>query len=77
MANRNFSIPIKGYSAGLSPDKQPLLTTGYMSNMYPRGTLEKLIRLVQRPGEDKVFDQIIGGGTDAPIVILLSVTTVD
>lgn len=76
MANRNIAIPIKGYSEGLSPDKQPSLTTGYMDNMYPRGTLEKKIRLTQRPGSEKVFAQQIGGDT-APIVAVCSVTTID
>jgi hypothetical protein len=76
MANRDFSIPIKGYSRGLSPDKQPPLTTGYIDNMYPRGTLEELIRLVQRPGEDKIFAAQVGGAA-LPTVFILSVTTVD
>lgn len=76
MANREFQIPIKGYSEGLPPDKQPPLTAGYMDNMYPRGTLEKRIRLTQRPGLDKIFAQQIGGGS-APIVAMCSVTTVD
>jgi len=76
MANRDFQIPIKGYSEGLSADKQPPLTTGFMDNMYPRGTLEKKIRLTQRPGLDKIFPQQIGGDS-APIITMCSITTVD
>jgi len=76
VANKEFQIPIRGYSEGLSPDKQPPLTTGYADNIYPRGTLEKKIRFVQRPGLDKIFDQQIGGG-DALITAMCSVTTVD
>lgn len=76
MANRDFQVPIKGYSAGLSTDKQPPLTTEYIDNMCPRGTLEKKIRLTQRAGLDKVFAQQIGGDT-APIVAICSVTAVD
>ena len=72
----DIQIPIKGYSEGFSADKQPQLTTGYMNNMFPRGTLEKKIRLTQRPGLDKTFAAQIGGET-APIVFILSVTTVD
>ena len=71
-----LSIPIKGYSDSFTPDKQPQLTTGYMDNMFPRGTLEKKIRLTQRPGLDKAFAAQIGDEA-APIVFLLSVTTVD
>jgi len=76
MANKEFQVPIKGYSLGVQPDKQPQGTTGYINNMYPRGQLEGWIRLVQRPGLDKTFAAQIGGDT-APIVLLLSVTTVD
>jgi hypothetical protein len=75
MANKAFQLPIRGYSLGLSPDKQPPLTTGYMDNIFPRGQLEKWIRLVQRPGNDKKLAAQIAGAF--PVVILLSVTTVD
>lgn len=76
MANKEFQIPIKGYSSGLPPHIQPTLTTGYMDNMFPRGTLEQKIRLTQRPGLDKTFAVQIGGDS-APVVCMLSVTTVD
>jgi len=72
----DIPIPIKGYSEGFTPGNQPQLTTGYMDNMFPRGTLEKKIRLTQRPGLDKVFAAQVGGDA-APIVSILSVTTVD
>jgi len=72
----DIPIPIKGYSEGFSADKQPQLTTGYMDNMFPRGTLEKKIRLTQRPGLDKMFAAQVGGGA-VPIVCILSMTTVD
>ena len=76
ISNRDFQLPVKGYSEGLPPHIQPPLTTGFINNMYPRGTLEKKIRLTQRPGLDKIFDQQIGGGS-APVVAMISVTTVD
>lgn len=76
MANRDFNIPIKGFSTKLQPDKQPQLTTGYILNMYPIGTILQWLRLIQRPGTDKVYSEQIGGA-DAPTAILLSVTTVD
>lgn len=72
----DFNIPIKGYNEGLSADKQPALTTGYMSNMYPRGTLEKKIRLVQMPGADKAFAAQIGGMSVA-VIKLFSITVVN
>lgn len=47
-----------------------------MNNMFPIGTLERKIRLVQMPGTDKVFAQLIGGDT-APIVAMSSITVID
>lgn len=75
MSNRDFQIPIKGYSTCLPPDKQAPLTTGHMDNIYPFGALDNKIRLVQRPGMDNVFAQQIGGEA-APIVAMCSVTVV-
>ena len=76
MSNRDFQLPIKGYSLKVPSNKQPPLTTGYMDNIYPFGTLEGLLRLVQRPGTDKAYAAQIGGA-EAPTVVLLSITTVD
>lgn len=68
-------LPIKGFSDALPADKQPVLTTGYMNNIYPFGALDNKIRLVQRPGMDNVFAQQIGEQI-APIVAMTSVTVV-
>lgn len=76
MANRDFQLPIKGYSELLTPDRQPSLTTGYMNNMYPIGALDNKIRLVQRPGMYNVFAQQISSAA-MPIVAMLSITVVD
>ena len=75
MANKDFMLPIKGFSDALPADKQPMLTTGYMNNIYPFGALDNKIRLVQRPGMDNVFAQQIGGQA-APIIAMCSVTVV-
>ena len=75
MANRDFQIPIKGFSDALPADKQPILTTGHIDNIYPFGALDNKIRLVQRPGFDNVFAQQIAG-SDMPIVAMCSVTVV-
>lgn len=76
MANKDFLIPIRGYSDSLPADKQAPLTTGHIDNIYPFGALDNKIRLVQRPGLDNVFAQQIAGST-MPVVVMLSVTTVD
>ena len=73
--NKDFMLPIKGFSDALPADKQPMLTTGYMNNIYPFGALDNKIRLVQRPGFDNVFAQQIGGQA-APIIAMCSVTVV-
>ena len=75
MANRDFLIPIKGYSVSLPADKQASLTTGHMDNIYPFGALDNKIRLVQRPGLDNVFAQQISGQA-AMIIAMTSVTVV-
>lgn len=76
MANRDFLIPIKGFSESLPADKQAPLTTGHINNVYPFGALDNKIRLVQRPGMDNVFAQQIADSA-MPIVAMLSVTVID
>ena len=76
MANRDMPSPIKGVSESLDPSKQFPLTSGYMNNVRAIDVLEKQIRIGQRPGLDKVFDQQIGGAT-SPIVWIGVITTVD
>ena len=68
-------VPIKGYSEAASTDKAPPLTSSDMLNVRPTDTLERQLRLGQRPGLDKRYDEQIGG-VAMPIVALLSVTTV-
>ena len=75
MSNKDFMLPIKGFSDALPADKQPMLTTGYIDNIYPFGALDNKIRLVQRPGMDNVFAQQIAGSA-MPIVAMCSVTVV-
>lgn len=71
-----FSLPIKGVSFGFPIDKSPPLTSGYANNFRAICTLEKRIRVGQRPGQDKAYSQQIGG--DAyPVVAMCSVTVVD
>jgi hypothetical protein len=75
MANRDFNMPIKGFSDSLSPDKQIPLTTGHMNNIYPYGALDNKIRLIQRPGLGNTFAYQISG-VASPIVVILSVTAI-
>ncbi len=76
MANRNMPSPIRGVSEALDASKQFPLSSGYMNNVRAIGVLERQVRIGQRPGLDKVFDQQIGG-VITPIVAITTITTVD
>lgn len=71
-----FALPIKGISYGFPVDKSPPLTSGYANNFRAICTLEKRVRIGQRPGQDKAYAQQIGGAT-APITAICSITTID
>jgi len=66
-------LPIKGIFKGMTFDKNPNLTSGYMNNVRPRDVLENRIRIGQRPGLDKWGD---GDLLQAAIVNMCSVGTV-
>jgi len=76
MANRDMPSPIKGVSESLDPSKQVPLTSGYMNNVRAIDVLERQVRIGQRPGLDKVFDEQISG-LSMPIVAITQVTTID
>jgi len=76
MANRNMPSPIKGVSEALDPSKQFPLTSGYMNNVRAIDVLEKQLRIGQRPGLDKVFDEQISSEA-MPIVAITTITTID
>jgi hypothetical protein len=76
MANMEFSIPLKGYNAGVNVENQPPDTTGDMLNMRAIGSLARRFRLVQRPAKAKVKTQQIAG-VASPIVVLGSISVVD
>jgi len=71
-----FTLPLEGYSRGLTPGTEKVSTSPYMNNVRPRDTLENWIRLGQRPGLKKSFAQQIGGAAQ-PIVWMGWVTSVD
>jgi hypothetical protein len=71
-----FMLPIKGISEGFPVDKSPPLTTGYANNIRAVDVLEKRVRIGQRPGQDKVYTQQIGGAA-LPVVAICSVTIID
>lgn len=68
-----ISLPIKGVYYGFPVDKAPQLTSGYMNNTRAVDTLEKRVRIGQRPGQDKVYTQQIAA-VAGPIVAITSIT---
>lgn len=76
MANREFPIPIRGVSEALPVDGAAPLTSGYMNNVRATDVLEERIRIGQRPGLDKVFDQQVGGAS-SPIVLITTISIMD
>ena len=71
-----FPLPLKGYNAGYNIDSQSVDTTGDMNNVRPFDSLERKLRLGQRPGMAKVYDEQIAGAA-APIVAIGSISVVD
>ena len=76
MANREFPTPIRGVSETLPVDGSAPLTSGYMDNVRATDVLEKRIRIGQRPGLDKIFDQQVGGAS-SPIVFITTISIMD
>ena len=67
--------PIRGVSKGLPVDKEPPVTSGYMNNVRPVDSLERRLRLGQRPGLDKwSTDQI--GDSEQPVVAMTIVAAI-
>lgn len=68
--------PIKGVSKGLPVDKEPVTTSGYMNNVRPIDTLERRLRLGQRPGLDKWGAGTQIGAAEQPVVAFVVVAAV-
>ena len=68
--------PIKGVSKGLPVDKEQPTTSGYMNNVRPVDTLEKQLRLAQRPALDKWGAGTQIGDAEIPVVAMCIVAAV-
>lgn len=73
---QEFPPPMKGYSEGFDVSDTPNEYSSYMNNVRPVDTLERKLRLGQRPGLDKAYTQQIAS-VAGPIVEILSVTVVN
>ena len=68
--------PIRGVSKGLPVDKEQPTTSGYMNNVRPIDTLERRLRLGQRPGLDKWGVGVQIGAAEQPVCAMCVVAAV-
>lgn len=68
--------PIAGISKGLPVDKERPTTSGFMLNVRPVDTLEKKLRLAQRPGLEKWGAGTQIGAAEQPVVACVVVAAV-
>lgn len=68
--------PIKGVSKGLPVDKEVPTTSGYMNNVRPVDSLERRLRLGQRPALDKWGAGVQIGSSEQPVVALTIVAAI-
>ena len=75
MSNKNFSLPVVGFSEGLPVDKSDPMTSGHINNIRPISILSGRIVISQRPGLDNWSATQIGADEN-PVVALCAVSTV-
>ena len=71
----SLPLPLKGVNFSYPLDQQDAASSPHMYNVRPFDTLERRIRLGQRPGMDKAYTQQIGGAS-SPIVWIGEVTII-
>jgi len=70
-----YTFPVRGLHEGKRSGQQPAGTSRDLNNVRPYYDGRDCGG--QRPGNDKMFAQRIGGSANYPVIKLLSVTTVD
>ena len=71
-----FSIPINGFSEGLIVRETPSVFSGDMNNVRTTDTINRRLRIGQRPGMLKAFSTQIASA-QSPVVAIGSITVVD
>ena len=67
---QRIALPIKGISERMPVEDTSPATTFYIKNVRCPGTLEKQVRLSQRPGSERWSTTRLSGATAAPIVAM-------
>ena len=73
MSELSIPMPYRGVNYNRAASQQPLETSSHMNNVRPYDTIDKRVRLGQRPGLVRKYATNLGGR----IVALCSVTTVE
>lgn len=71
-----FELPIQGFSEGLVVRDTPAVLSGDMNNVRATDTIERRLRIGQRPGLSKAFTTQIASAK-SPVVAIGSITVVD
>jgi len=71
-----WPLPIKGFNEGINVENTPPDTTNDLMNVRPIDSLSSRLRLSQRPGLSKAYDEQIAGAVGA-VVEIGSITIVD
>ena len=74
--NIRFDLPLKGYSVGIIPADTPRSLSGDMNNVRPQDSIERRLRIGQRPGLSKASATQIATAL-SPVVAIGSVSVVD
>ncbi len=72
MPLQEIPLPILGVSEALPLDKEKPVNSSHLNNIRPFDTLERRIRLGQRPGQDKKYTLQLGSGS--PVVAIIALT---
>jgi hypothetical protein len=73
MSELSIPLPYKGINYNQAASAQPLMTSAHLTNVRPYDTLDKRVRMGQRPGLTRKYATNLG----AKIVALCTVTTVE
>ncbi|KKN59420.1 hypothetical protein LCGC14_0542550 [marine sediment metagenome] len=72
MSLQEAALPIMGVSEALPLDKENPTNSPHINNVRPFDTLERRVRLGQRPGQDKKYALQLGTGS--PVVASIALT---
>jgi hypothetical protein len=73
MSELSIPLPFRGINYNQAASKQPLETSSHLTNVRPYDTIDKRVRLGQRPGLVRKYATNLGGR----VVAICTVTTVE